>query len=116
MAKITPVINGDMAPVHGSFVVSPGMKCSLDLDGLRLDLEFINDESGISKVVTSESGGIRTLTVMNPLTDYAAFDVKGYQIGGTDIRLSLAFLTIGEASPHRVVTYTLIADKTEIKS
>lgn len=109
MATITPVINGDFAPVHGSFVVGPGLESALDFDGFRLNFVFASDSEGKSRAETASADGSLTLTLYNLSPFGSAMNLEGFRVDGQPVMVHLAFVTIGTDNPHRVVTYTLSA-------
>ena len=109
MAKITPIINGQVAPVHGSFIIGPGCDGGLDLDGRRIKFMFQNDPSGNVSADVDWSGPELILTMFNLTELGGALDLNGYHIGGVPVRVHLAFSVIGNETPHRIVTYTVSA-------
>jgi hypothetical protein len=109
VAKITPVINGDFAPVHGSFIIGPGLEGALDFDGFKLHLRFASNEDGQSRAETKSTDREMTLTMINPSPFGSALDLEGFRVDGKPVKVHLSVVTIGSTEPHRVVTYTLSA-------
>lgn len=112
MAKITPYLNGDFAPIHGSFVIGPGVSGGLDVEGQKILFEFVEDSKQAEMAVVSRFENDATIvTLTNPYALGAAFDLEGYQVGGHPVLLHLTFMSIGSERPHRIVTYTLSAKR-----
>lgn len=110
MAKATPFINGDSAPVHGSFIIGPDRDGGLDLDGYRMNFRFKTQGDSPTTVETEVSGPSEmTLTFINASALGSAVDLEGLRIDGQPITAHISVVTIGSAQPHRVITYTLSA-------
>lgn len=107
MAKVTPIVNGVFAPVHGSFVVGPNLPSGLDIDGYRIDFLFAHDETGDTRANVIETVSGITLEVINPSTNGSSLDLAGFQIDQVDATIHLVFITIGLNDPHRLIAYTV---------
>jgi hypothetical protein len=108
MAKITPVINNDFAPLHGVFVVGPSLTSALDIDGYRVRFEFVDDGGEPNAITKQEDTGL-LLTVYNASPIGFSLDLQNFRIEEKKVNLHLAFNAIGASDPHRIIFYTFSA-------
>lgn len=109
MAKVTPKIGGQLAPIHGSFVIGPDSTSALDIDGSELVLEFVESSDTRIKIERNEPKRYVCTIFTTPFQSQAAFELSGFHVSGKAVVLNLAVTMIGTSKPHRLVTYTFSA-------
>lgn len=113
MANVTPVLNGEHAPIHGTFVVGPGQSSGLDIDGFKLNFEFLTDGGEPNAETRDEGNRTYSLVISNADNREFSLDLNNFTLDERPLTLHLAFQSIGNKTPHRIVTYTFSADIVE---